>query len=173
MEGPLAEFDRRADLVLRNLPNPNPMFGMALRPRLGDVDEALARARAWFAARGKARYSWWVSDASHPGDLVGQLLARGLAPDHEDPLAVGMVLEHEPEGEPGIEVRKVASFDEALAAMKGCGVYRALVRARWDEAVRRGTPALVVQAGKMSRPILERLQFERRTEVHILIDEAA
>jgi len=33
------------------------------------------------------------------------------------------------------------------------------VRARWDEAVRRGTPALAVGAGAMSRPILERLGF--------------
>jgi hypothetical protein len=44
---------------------------------------------------------------------------------------------------------------------RGRGCYRALVRARWDEAVRRGTPALAVGAGPMSRPILERLGFEQ------------
>jgi GNAT superfamily N-acetyltransferase len=43
---------------------------------------------------------------------------------------------------------------------RGRGAYRALVAARWNEAVRRGTPALVVQAGGMSRPILERCGFE-------------
>jgi GNAT superfamily N-acetyltransferase len=42
---------------------------------------------------------------------------------------------------------------------RGRGVYRALVHARWNEAVARGTPALVVQAGAMSEPILERLGF--------------
>jgi hypothetical protein len=42
---------------------------------------------------------------------------------------------------------------------RGRGAYRAVVRARWDEAVRRGTPALAVGAGPMSRPILERLGF--------------
>jgi len=42
---------------------------------------------------------------------------------------------------------------------RGRGAYRAVVRARWDEAVRRGTPALTVGAGPMSRPILERLGF--------------
>jgi hypothetical protein len=42
---------------------------------------------------------------------------------------------------------------------RGRGAYRAVVRARWDEAVRRGTPTLVVGAGSMSRPILERLGF--------------
>lgn len=239
MGGPLAEIEWHPDLVLRNLPSPSPIFGMVLRPRLVDVDEALERVRTWFSQRGKSRYSWWVSDASRPADLVDQLLARGLEPD-DDPVATGMVLEHEPEDVPGIEVRKVAAFEEALAAMKigwasfhltdeeiqsatasararyaalkdydgsdffialldgeivgaggahyldsavylaagnvaeharGRGVYRALVRARWDEAVRRGTPALVVQAGKMSRPILEQLDFQRRCDVHVLVDE--
>ncbi|HET7129231.1 MAG TPA: GNAT family N-acetyltransferase [Gaiellaceae bacterium] len=43
---------------------------------------------------------------------------------------------------------------------RGHGAYRALIAARWHEAVARGTPALVVQAGEMSRPILERCGFE-------------
>ena len=42
---------------------------------------------------------------------------------------------------------------------RGIGVYTALVNARWAAAVQRDTPALTVQAGKMSRPILERLGF--------------
>lgn len=48
-----------------------------------------------------------------------------------------------------------------VAWARGRGAYRAVVRARWDEAVRRGTPALAVGAGSMSRPILERLGFEQ------------
>ena len=36
-----------------------------------------------------------------------------------------------------------------LSAARGNGVYRALVRARWEHAVERGTPILVVQAGAM------------------------
>jgi GNAT superfamily N-acetyltransferase len=47
-----------------------------------------------------------------------------------------------------------------LPSARGRGAYRALIAARWDEAVARGTPALVVQAGDMSRPILERCGFE-------------
>jgi hypothetical protein len=44
---------------------------------------------------------------------------------------------------------------------RGNGLYRALVRARWDYAVERGTPALVVQAVvDTSFPILQRLGFE-------------
>lgn len=42
---------------------------------------------------------------------------------------------------------------------RGRGVYRALVRARWDDAVARGTPTLAVGAGAMSKPILLRLGF--------------
>lgn len=53
---------------------------------------------------------------------------------------------------------------------RGRGVYRALVRARWDDAVERGTPALTVQAGRLSRPVLERLGFEIVSEQDCLID---
>jgi len=44
---------------------------------------------------------------------------------------------------------------------RGRGCYRALVRARWDEAVRRGTPALTVSANDKSGPVLRRLGFEK------------
>lgn len=57
-----------------------------------------------------------------------------------------------------------------LPEARGAGVYRALVRARWDDAVANGTPALCVQAGKMSRPILERLGFETVVEQEVLLD---
>lgn len=45
------------------------------------------------------------------------------------------------------------------ADRRGRGAYRALVRARWDAAVARGTPALTVTAGTMSGPVLDRLGF--------------
>jgi hypothetical protein len=53
---------------------------------------------------------------------------------------------------------------------RGRGAYRALNRARWDDAVARGTPALITQGGSMSRPILVKLGFERLGEVHMLMD---
>ena len=46
-----------------------------------------------------------------------------------------------------------------LPAARGRGVYRALILHRWNEAVARGTPALTVQAGSMSAPILRDLGF--------------
>jgi GNAT superfamily N-acetyltransferase len=53
---------------------------------------------------------------------------------------------------------------------RGRGAYRALVRARWEHAVERGTPLLVVQAGAMSAPVLARLGFESHGEIDLLVD---
>jgi len=51
------------------------------------------------------------------------------------------------------------------------GLYRALVRARWDDAVARGTPALVTQANpETSHPILRRLGFVQVCEIRRLED---
>jgi hypothetical protein len=58
-----------------------------------------------------------------------------------------------------------------VSRARGRGAYRALLRARWDEAVARNTPALITQGGSMSRPILERLGFEPVGHVHVLLDE--
>ena len=58
-----------------------------------------------------------------------------------------------------------------LPRARGRGAYRALVRARWDDAVSRGSPALITQGGSMSRPILERLGFEPVGHVHMLVDD--
>lgn len=57
-----------------------------------------------------------------------------------------------------------------LPEARGRGVYRALVRARWDHAVGRGTPLLVVQAGPMSAPVLDGLGFERHGEIRLFAD---
>jgi GNAT superfamily N-acetyltransferase len=50
------------------------------------------------------------------------------------------------------------------------GVYRALVRARWDHAVARDTPVLAVQAGPMSAPVLASLGFRSFGEVRVYAD---
>ncbi len=82
------------------------------------------------------------------------------------------------DGEP--VARGSASFSEhgvtlfggsTLPEARGRGAYRALVAARWEDAVQRGTPVLVTQAGAMSRPILMRLGFREVCEIRILLDE--
>jgi len=57
-----------------------------------------------------------------------------------------------------------------LPEARGHGVYRALVRARWEHAIGRGTPLLVVQAGPMSRPVLAGLGFEAHGEIELYCD---
>ena len=57
-----------------------------------------------------------------------------------------------------------------LPEARGRGVYRALVHARWEYAVARGTPLLVVQAGHMSAPVLDGLGFERHGELRLFVD---
>jgi hypothetical protein len=57
-----------------------------------------------------------------------------------------------------------------LEADRGNGYYTALVHARWQDAVERGTPLLCTEAGRHSRPILEDLGFEHLGEIRILVD---
>jgi len=57
-----------------------------------------------------------------------------------------------------------------LPSARGRGIYRALVHARWEYAAGRGTPLLVVQAGRMSAPILAGLGFESHGEIRLYAD---
>ena len=199
------------------------------------VDEV----RAWFADRGRERFTWWVGGSATPGDLFERLTAAGAEPWAEEPLIATMLATEPPPPVGGVEVvpadtyerfalaqevswrasglpdeetterrsrladrwerrrpeettflalvdgRPVASGSmivcpfagflsgaATLPEARGRGAFRALVRARWDEAVRRGTPALVVGAGAMSRPILERIGFRVVSETRVLIDRS-
>jgi predicted acetyltransferase len=64
----------------------------------------------------------------------------------------------------------VLNAGSTLPDHRGRGAYRALVRARWDDADAAGTPVLVTQAGELSRPILERLGFRQICTVLALVD---
>jgi predicted N-acetyltransferase YhbS len=244
LQGPNVELAEREGYVLKNNDvSTYPLLGLVLRQRLEPeaVAGAVEDARAWFRERGRARFAWAVADTATPADLADRLLELGLVANEDEPVFAAMALEHEPPGTPGVEVRRVESFDDMVAleetAMesfglsqeereatrrgrrerwervqgnpsgddflalvdgkvvgsagvsyhdagvylgggngaaesRGKGVYRALVRARWDVAVARGTPALVTQAGKMSRPILERLGFRTVCEIRALVDES-
>lgn len=69
-------------------------------------------------------------------------------------------------GDAGVNLFGGAVLEDA----RGRGVYRALVTARWKLALERGTPALTVQAGRMSRPVLERLGFEFIAQMPMYVD---
>ncbi len=57
-----------------------------------------------------------------------------------------------------------------MPAARGRGAYRALVLARYADAVARGTPFAATQGGPMSRPILDRLGFREVCEIRTLLD---
>jgi len=67
----------------------------------------------------------------------------------------------------------VLNGGSVMPLARGKGAYRALVQARWEVAVERGTPVLVTQAGAMSRRILQRLGFREVTEIRIFLDPPA
>jgi hypothetical protein len=58
-----------------------------------------------------------------------------------------------------------------IVGQRGRGAYRALVAARWQEAVQHGTPMAVTRAGPQSRPILQRVGFTELAEIAFLIDQ--
>lgn len=210
-----------------------PAWNVAQRFRLGDddVDAVRDEIHGLLRARGRTACTWEVGTHATPGDLVEQLLARGLVDDEPTPLAVGMVLNEAPAQAPpaDVQVRRAQTAEERLASeriaaiafggpepteppppsrdpnnvvylayadgqpvarasaafgehgvtlfggstlpeARGRGAYRALVAARWDDAVARGTPLLVTQASPMSRPILGRLGFRNVCEIRILLD---
>ena len=70
-------------------------------------------------------------------------------------------------GEAGVNLFGGSVLEEA----RGRGIYRALTFARWDKAVERGTPALTVQAGKMSMPICASLGFEWIDAARVFVDD--
>jgi len=60
-----------------------------------------------------------------------------------------------------------------LPQARGRGVYTAMVHARWRVAVERGTPALTIQAGRLSRPICERMGFQYLEPIRVFVDDLA
>jgi GNAT superfamily N-acetyltransferase len=117
--------------------------GVAFEMSREELEQTLAQAEERFSQQGElgATYLAWVD-----GEPVAQAYAAYT--EH------GLLL-----------------FGGAtLPTARGRGAYRALVRARWEDAVARGTPALVTHAGAMSRPILARLGFEELAAIWILLD---
>ncbi|HEY2790611.1 MAG TPA: hypothetical protein VGI72_14250 [Gaiellales bacterium] len=148
-------------LVLRSEPRPGPSDAVARR--VETFEEFVAASEVQFEAfettgaelaeaRALLPQSW--ADHVHVMHAVWmdrRIVCAGTA----DPVSEGLLL-----------------YGGATApAARGRGAYRALLRARWDDAVALGTPALITQGGSMSRPILERAGFEAIGHVHMLMDD--
>lgn len=146
-----------------------------LRLAEDEVAETLREVRALAAEHGRRNATWNVASSATPPDLVDRLAAHGLVPDDHSNLAsldgraVGSAAKaHLEPGTPGVLLVGGA----VLPGARGRGAYRTLVCARWDDAVAEGFGGVCVQAGAVSRPILERLGFERVAEHELLGDPA-
>jgi GNAT superfamily N-acetyltransferase len=243
---PLPEGGERAELedcVLVVWPWVSPPAAAAHRLRFAGavVTERIRDVRAWFADRGRDRFTWWIGDSATPDDLAERLVERGAEPWAEEPVIATMLTTEPPPPVDGVDVVLADTYERFVLAQelswrasqlseedvagrrekletrwdehrrrpeestflalvdgkavasgsmiacsfagflsgaatlpeaRGRGAFRALVRARWEEAVRLGTPALVVGAGAMSRPFLDRLGFRVVSETRVLVDRS-
>ena len=71
-----------------------------------------------------------------------------------------------------LEDERAVFFGGALTLpeYRGRGAYRALVHARWRDAVDAGRPLVVTQSEPMSQPILLKLGFEAVGWINVLVD---
>lgn len=127
--------------------------GIAVRRSASDTDELLAAeiaAAAFGGGPGPRPFDPASDVVTYLAYVGGQPVGRatGSFGEHGVSLFGGAVLEH----------------------ARGQGIYRALVLARFEDAVARGTPAAFTQAGRQSRPILARLGFRETCEIRILLD---
>jgi hypothetical protein len=234
------ELTRFADDRVCVLQGPHWASASGVRIAAADVERLVAEVRALVAP--EKHLVWWLDDETMPTDLVERLQELGL----RDPADRGKVVyalacaTEPPPARPGIEVSRVESWDDWLAATavmwdafattaarrekqrphlltefeaaqrsgvpvtflarvdgrpagvgrsvysdhgvfliagsvaewaRRRGVYSALVRARWDDAVARGTPCLVTDAlPTTSYPILKRFGFEDIATIRRLED---
>jgi GNAT superfamily N-acetyltransferase len=206
------------------------------RLRLDDVEAAVRWAREQCARLEITRCEWWIGWSASPGDLAERLVGLGFVPDDEEETLTGMSIDCEPPAAPQVDVRRIETLEQQLAALevdwdvwkladeervrrrvyeqerfdpngtvhhfaayedgrpvgfgraidmdagvalmggavlpeaRGRGVYRALVHARWEHAVERGTPLLVVQAGHMSAPVLAGFGFDSHGRLDLYVD---
>jgi GNAT superfamily N-acetyltransferase len=162
---PATEPPFEPELTAMTLLEPPPPPGGVEARVVRDFDEYLASMRLAVAAMG--------GDETEEGGWIGSARELWDQPDGIAKLTHVAYVDG-----------KMAGFGWAVAASgglmmngsgvrpewRGRGAYRALVAARWATAVALGTPALAIQAGAMSRPILERCGFQPLCRIDVLQD---
>lgn len=136
--------------------------------RVSSLDDFITHARIYHACFGRG------SPPPSDDELARE---RARREGREDQLVRYLALS----GDTPIAAADAVLCDHAIALCggatlpeaRGRGAYHALVEARFRDAAARGTPVLVVQAGHMSRPILERMGFVEVARIRILLDKLA
>jgi hypothetical protein len=162
-------------LGLKRVPGDYEVAGMLLTaeppPAQPGVEARRVRTAGEYAAARELQYDVFDSPPDH------RRTREQLTEDFEQGADVGAVYGAWIDGELVAAGRAFFAPQGAILAggatverARGRGAYGALVRARWDDVARRGGGALVVQAGSMSAPILQRLGFEQLLQFHRLED---
>ncbi len=169
-------------LALGLMPDPDASslttLGITAEPRGGaEVEVRRVTDRDEFLRALEIDWEAWELDA----DLRRRRRAR--APDHWEAIAGDPRIEHYLavlDGRPVGFARAVFTAwagllmgGSTLPSARGRGVYRALVHARWKDAVGRDAPRLTSAVGPMSTPILERMGFERIGGMRLIRDQHA
>lgn len=84
----------------------------------GQVERAVSEMRAMALGRGWRYVTWWLGELSEPPELAERLLELGLAPDADESEMTSYAIERRPNGEPAVEVRRVETADEFVAALE-------------------------------------------------------
>jgi GNAT superfamily N-acetyltransferase len=145
-------------------PPPPPPPGVEAR-RVRDYDEYLATMRIAIGMMGADEESsrgWLAVAPSLWADESGA--ARYTVAVYIDGKMVGFAWAHP---QPSAVMLNGSTV---IPEARGRGAYRALVAARWQMAVALGTPALAIQAGAMSAPVLKRCGFETICRIAVLED---
>ena len=117
-----------------------------------------ASAEAWSQTESGLEAAWEEA-------RVDQQMYMFVAIDHGEPIAFGQLV-WLTNGLPYL------GGAGTLRSARGRGAFRALVRARWDDAEAHGQSILLVQAGRMSSPILAGLGFRTVATLQTLIDSS-
>jgi GNAT superfamily N-acetyltransferase len=148
---------------------PPPVAGVEAR-RIRNLDEYVAASGIThdvFATSPDRRAEWEsIAEEHFAAERRGTAARFYIA--YLDGRAVGAASAVVEEGLPATIMVGGAVVPDA----RGRGVYRALVRARWEDSLQAGIAALCVQARVTSRPILESIGFEPTGEVEVLLDPA-
>jgi archaeosine-15-forming tRNA-guanine transglycosylase len=102
-------------------------------------------------------------DEIYEGERTADHVATYLAYVDDEPVATARAT--------FTEFGVVLNGGSTLHRARGKGAYRALVHARWNDAVAHGTPWMTTLARPTSYPILKKMGFEDVCDVRMLVDE--
>lgn len=148
VEPPSGSFDPEIEVrLVSNLDE----YVQALRVAMVAFNESEEDAAGWM----KAAPTLWASQDdktrfTHIAYLSGKPVGFGFAAGADSGILLG--------------------GSGVLPEARGRGVYRAMLAARWEHAQRMGCGGVAIQAGAMSRPILERCGFKVVCQLEVLED---